>query len=223
MKLLRKFESWPDRVQMVPVIGPKNEDGFLFLHLNAWPQTQNMNFDLVISNISKHVSLDAEEREFFTSLWRLRSLRSGDMLLREGDVCKYQSFVVKGCLKTYYLDEMGLEHIIDFSIEEWWADDLFSFLTQTASKSNIEAIEDTDILQISKADLELLYQKVPKFERFFRILFQNAYIAQKEQINLALSASARERYLLFIQKNHTLKNGSLKKTLRLTWASRLSF
>ena len=122
------------------------------------------------------------------------------MLLREGDICKYQSFVVKGCLKTYYLDEMGLEHIIDFSIEEWWADDLFSFLTQTASKSNIQAIEDTDILQISKADLELLYQKVPKFERFFRILFQNAYIAQKEQINLALSASARERYLLFIQK-----------------------
>jgi CRP-like cAMP-binding protein len=121
-------------------------------------------------------------------------------LLREGDICKYQSFVTKGCLKTYYLDEMGVEHIIDFSIEEWWADDLYSFLTQTASKSNIKAIEDTDILQIGKADLEILYQKIPKFERFFRVLFQNAYIAQKEQINLALSASAKERYLLFIKK-----------------------
>lgn len=163
-------------------------------------QTQDMNFDLLISNISRHVSLTAEESEFFTSLLRLRSLKSGELLLREGDVCKYQSFVIKGCLKTYYLDEMGLEHIIDFPIEEWWADDLYSFLTQTASKSNIKAIEDTDILQIGKADLELLYQKIPKFERFFRILFQNAYIAQKEQINLALSAPARERYLLFIQK-----------------------
>ncbi len=144
--------------------------------------------------------LTAEEREFFTSLLRLRSLANGEFLLREGDICKYQSFVIKGCLKTYYVDEMGLEHIIDFSIEEWWADDLYSFLTQTASKSNIKAIEDTDILQIGKPDLELLYQKVPKFERFFRILFQNAYIAQKEQINLALSAPARERYLLFIKK-----------------------
>jgi CRP-like cAMP-binding protein len=163
-------------------------------------QTQDMNFDLLISNISRHVSLTAEESEFFTSLLRLRSLKSGELLLREGDVCKYQSFVIKGCLKTYYLDEMGLEHIIDFPIEEWWADDLYSFLTQTASKSNIKAIEDTDILQIGKADLELLYQKIPKFERFFRILFQNAYIAQKEQINQALSAPARERYLLFIQK-----------------------
>jgi CRP-like cAMP-binding protein len=159
-----------------------------------------MSYDLLISSISKHISLAAEEVEFFTSMLKPRFLANGDFLLREGDVCKYESFVVNGCLKTYYLDENGFEHIIDFSIEEWWADDLYSLLTQTASKSNIKAIEDTDILQISKNDLELLYQKIPKFERFFRILFQNAYIAQRDQINLALSASAEERYLLFIKK-----------------------
>jgi len=159
-----------------------------------------MNFDLLISNISKHLSLAQEEIEFFNSLLRSKSLANGEFLLREGDICKYESFVVKGCVKTYYLDEMGIEHIIDFSIEEWWADDLYSLLTQTPSKSNIKAIEDTEVLQIGKADLELLYQKIPKFERFFRILFQNAYITQREQINLALSASARDRYLLFIKK-----------------------
>ena len=161
---------------------------------------QDMNFDLLISNILRHLSLTREEIEFFTSLLRSKSLTDGEFLLREGDVCKCESFVVKGCLKTYYLDEMGIEHIIDFSIEEWWADDLYSLLTQTPSKSNIKAIEDTDVLQIGKLDLELLYQKIPKFERFFRILFQNAYITQREQINLALSASAQERYLLFIKK-----------------------
>jgi CRP-like cAMP-binding protein len=161
---------------------------------------QDMSFDLLIANISKHISLTAEEIEFFTSLLKSKSLANGEFLLREGDVSKYESFVVKGCLKTYYLDENGLEHIIDFSIEEWWADDLYSFLTQTPSKSNIKAIEDTDIFRIGKTDLELLYQKIPKFERFFRVLFQNAYITQREQINLALSASARERYLLFIKK-----------------------
>jgi len=161
---------------------------------------QDMSFDLLISNISRHLSLTGEEIEFFTSLLRSKSLADGEFLLREGDVCKCESFVVKGCLKTYYLDEMRIEHIIDFSIEEWWADDLYSLLTQTPSKSNIKAIEDTDVLQITKTDLELLYQKIPKFERFFRILFQNAYITQREQINLALSASARERYLLFIKK-----------------------
>lgn len=159
-----------------------------------------MSFDLLISSISRHISLTAEEVEFFTSLLKSKSLANGEFLLREGDVCKYESFVVRGCLKTFYLDDNGLEHIMDFSIEDWWADDLYSFLTQTASKSNIKAIEDTHILQIGKTDLELLYKKIPKFERFFRILFQNAYITQREQINQALSASARERYLLFIKK-----------------------
>lgn len=159
-----------------------------------------MSFDLLISSISRHISLTKEEIEFFTSLLKSKSLATGEFLLREGDICKYESFVTKGCLKTYYQDENGFEHIIDFSIEEWWADDLYSLLTQTASKSNIKAIEDTDILQISKTDLELLYQKIPAFERFFRILFQNAYITQREQINLALSASAEERYLLFLKK-----------------------
>src|SRR5215471_11468151 len=159
-----------------------------------------MNFDLLISNISRHISLAAEEIEFFRSLLKSKTLPNGEYLLREGDVCKYESFVTEGCLKTFYIDENGFEHIIDFSIEEWWADDLYSLLTQTPSKSNIKAIEDTTILQISKTDLELLYQKIPKFERFFRILFQNAYITQREQINLALSASAEERYLLFLKK-----------------------
>lgn len=161
---------------------------------------RDMSFDLLISSISKRISLTIEEISFFTSLLKSKFLANGEFLLREGDICKHESFVVKGCLKTYYLDENGLEHIIDFSIEEWWADDLYSLLTQTASKSNIKAIEDTEILQIGKNELELLYQKIPKFERFFRILFQNAYIAQRDQINLALSASAEERYLLFLKK-----------------------
>jgi CRP-like cAMP-binding protein len=159
-----------------------------------------MNFELLISSISRHISLTGEEVEFFTSLLKPKSLKNGEFLLREGDLCKYKTFVVKGCLKTYYQDENGFEHIIDFSIEDWWADDLYSFLTQTPSTSNIKAIEDTDVLQIGKTDLALIYQKIPKFERFFRILFQNAFITQREQINLALSASAEERYLLFIKK-----------------------
>lgn len=157
-------------------------------------------FSLLISNISRHISLTAEEIEFFTSILKSKSLANGEFLLHEGDVCRYESFVTRGCLKNYYQDENGFEHIIDFLIEEWWADDLYSLLTQTASKSNIKAMEDTDVLQISKTDLEILYQKIPKFERFFRILFQNAYITQREQINLALSASAKERYLLFLKK-----------------------
>jgi CRP-like cAMP-binding protein len=159
-----------------------------------------MSFDLLLSNISRHISLGTEEIEFFISLLNSKSLKSGAFLLREGEVCRYESFINQGCLKTYYLDENGVEHIVDFLVEEWWADDLYSFFTGTPSTSNIKAIENTDVLQISKTNLELLYQKIPKFERFFRILFQNAYISQKVQINLMLSAPAEERYILFLKK-----------------------
>ena len=159
-----------------------------------------MNFDLLLSNLSKHISLTPEETEFFASRLNSRSLETGAFLLREGDVCRHATFITKGCLKSYHLDETGIEHIVDFLVEEWWADDLYSFFTGTAARSNIKAIENTDVLQISKTDLELLYQKIPKFERFFRILFQNAYISQRDQINSILSATAEERYILFLKK-----------------------
>jgi CRP-like cAMP-binding protein len=159
-----------------------------------------MNIELLLANFSKHISLTVAEMDFLTPLLKSKSLATGDFLLREGEICKYESFVTKGCVKTYYQDENGFEHIIDFSIEEWWADDLFSLLTQTPSRTSIKAIEPTDVLQIGKSDLERLYQKIPKFERFFRILFQNAYITQREQINLTLSAPAEERYRLFLKQ-----------------------
>ena len=170
-----------------------------------------MKSELLISNLSKHISLDSDETEFFISLLKSKSLKSGEFLIHEGDICRYESFVTNGCLKAYYESEDGAEHILDFLIEEWWADDLYSFLTQTPSKSSVKAIEDTELLQISKDDLETLYQKVPKFERFFRLLFQKAYITQRDQINQMLSVPAEERYIQFLKrKPYALKRFSQK-------------
>lgn len=165
-----------------------------------------MSAQLLISNIQKQISLHPDEIDFFVSLLKSKSIKAGEFLIREGDVCKHESFITRGCLKAYHESDQGVEHILDFLIEEWWADDLYSFLTQTPSKSFIKAIEDTEVLQISKDDLEALYQKVPKFERFFRLLFQRAYISQREQINQMLSVPAEERYIQFLkQKPYALK------------------
>jgi CRP-like cAMP-binding protein len=154
----------------------------------------------LLSSLSKHISLNSEETSYFNSLLTFKRLKAGEFLLREGEVCKYESFIVTGCLKSYYTDENGTEHIVDFLVEEWWADDLYSFFTGKPASSNIKAIEDSELLQISKPNLEILYQRVPQFERFFRILFQNAYISQKEQINGMLSTSAEDRYRAFLEK-----------------------
>jgi CRP-like cAMP-binding protein len=170
-----------------------------------------MNTQLLISNVSRHVSLSAEEIAFFVSLLKPQTLKGGEFLIREGEICKHESFVTRGSLKAYYVDDDGVEHVLDFLVEEWWADDLYSFLTQTPSKSSVKAIEDSELLQISKEDLERLYQRVPKFERFFRLLFQKAYISQRDQINQMLSVTAEERYIQFLKKKpYALKRFSQK-------------
>lgn len=158
-----------------------------------------MNSSLLILSLSKQITLTEEEKDFFISLLKKKVLKKGEFLLREGEVCWNDSFVVKGSLKNYFVDENGFEHVIDFLIEDWWANDLFSLFTQSPSKSYIRAIEDSEVLQISKENLDILFLKIPKFERFFRILFQNAYIAQQKQIMSTLSADAEERYLSFLK------------------------
>jgi len=158
------------------------------------------------AHLEKYVSLTSAEFEVFSALLRLTTLKKDEFLLYSGDVCKFETFVTKGCLKSFYEDENGFQHIQDFLIEGWWAEDLYSFFTKTPSHSSIRAIENTRVIQISKNNLEKLYEKVPKFERFFRLLFQRAYIAQREQINSILSTPANERYLNFLTQKPYAEN-----------------
>lgn len=159
-----------------------------------------MSEEPIIKNISQHIQLDDREVDYFLSLLQPRTIRRKEYLLRSNEVCKYESFITKGCLRTYTIDNTGLEHIVMFAVEEWWTGDLYSFLTQTPGNFIIDALEDTELLQISKDDLEKLYECVPKFERFFRLILQNAFVAQQQRINQNLSFTAEERYLYFIKK-----------------------
>lgn len=153
-----------------------------------------MNPDPILQNIARHIQLDPNEIELFISLLQHKTIKRKEFLLRQGDVCKSESFILKGCLRTYTLDSNGFEHIVQFGVEDWWMGDLYSFLTQTPTAYFIDALEDTEVVQINKENLNLLYEQVPKFERFFRLLFQNAYIAQQNRINQNLSYTAEQRY-----------------------------
>ena len=159
-----------------------------------------MSEEPIIKNISQHIQLDEREVDYFLSLLQPRAIKRKEYLLRPNEVCKYESFITKGCLRTYTIDNTGLEHIVMFAVEDWWTGDLYSFLTQTPGNFIIDALEDTELLQISKSDLEKLYEEVPKFERFFRIILQNAFVAQQQRINQNLSYTAAERYLHFIKR-----------------------
>lgn len=159
-----------------------------------------MNTELIIQNISRHIRLDSTETDFFLSLLQSKNIKKKNFLLREGNICKTENFIVKGCLRTYSIDEEGTEHIVMFGIEDWWVGDLYSFLTNMPSRFFIDALEDTEVLQISKPDLETLYERIPKFERFFRLIIQNAFIAQQNRIHQNLAYTAEQRYLDFVQR-----------------------
>jgi cAMP-binding proteins - catabolite gene activator and regulatory subunit of cAMP-dependent protein kinases len=152
----------------------------------------------IINNLRRHIEPAPEELEIFLSLAQSRSINRKETLLKEGDIARHQYFVVNGCLRTYTIDPSGKEHILMFAPEDWWCSgDLYSFLSGQPSTNNLEALEPTTVLQISKENLDTLYNRAPKFERFFRILFQNAFVFHQNRINTNLSQPAEGRYDLF--------------------------
>lgn len=159
-----------------------------------------MKEDIILKNIGRYINLDNIEVDFFISLLQSKTIKKKEFLLHADEICRHESFVTNGCLRTYTIDNNGFEHIGQFAIEDWWTGDLLSFLTQTPATFFIDALEDTEVLQISKHNLETLYERVPKFERFFRILFQNSLVTQIQRVNQNISNTAEERYVNFIKK-----------------------
>ena len=154
----------------------------------------------LIQNLTKYVTLTPEEIEIIQSLFAYRKFRKRQYVQQQGDVTRLETFVLKGITRTYEVDDAGQEHVVQFGVEDWWVGDLYSFLTETPTTFNIDCLEDTEVLQITKQDLEQLYQRVPKMERHFRILVQNAFIATTRRLATSLSRSAAERYEDFIKR-----------------------
>ncbi len=150
--------------------------------------------ELLYKKITEIISISEEEFNFCKTLFVPKKLRKRQFLLQEGDVCKYTTFVTKGLLKSYTIDNKGTEHILQFAFEGWWIADLYSFLTEQASLFNIEAIENCELLLITKFSREQLLNKVPSFERYFRILVENNLIATQKRLMGNLSETAEEKY-----------------------------
>jgi CRP-like cAMP-binding protein len=151
-------------------------------------------FELLFQKFDEKMSLTGEEKELCKTFFQSKKLRRKQYLLQEGDPCKYISFVEKGILRSYTIDEKGLEHIIQFAFEGWWISDQYSFLTGEPSLYTIDALEECELLLLSKEAEEEMMEKIPKMERFFRILLQNSLIAMQRRIISSLSRSAEEKY-----------------------------
>lgn len=162
-------------------------------------------YGLVLKNVERHIQLTEAEQKIFTSLLKHRKIRKKQYLLQAGEICRYENFVTKGLVRAYTVDDKGQEHVAMFGMEEWWISDLYSFLTNTPATQHIDALEDSEILCIEKPDLEKLYIEIPKFERFFRVLMQNAFVANQQRVLASISQTAEEQYYAFIKKYPTLE------------------
>lgn len=160
----------------------------------------------LIQEIKKHIDLTTEDEELITTAFRHKKVRRNQVLVQPPDIAVYEHFVISGCLVQYYLDDNGIQHTLLFAPEGWWTTDLPSFLTGQESKYHIEALEDSELLIISKQLLDKLLVKIPSLNNFFRVLYQNAVMAQEERLLNVLSTKVEERYLRFVKKYPQLQN-----------------
>jgi CRP/FNR family transcriptional regulator, anaerobic regulatory protein len=157
------------------------------------------NIDPLLDYFNKFIPLNSEEKRLVTGLFKHRLYRKRQYLLHEGEVCTQFYFVVRGCLRMYKIDEKGGTHILQFAGENYWINDLGSFHGVKPSALNIDALEDTVVLQISRDDLISLYLQAPKFDRIFRVLLENSFIRLQQRLLQNISSTAEERYETFLE------------------------
>jgi CRP/FNR family transcriptional regulator len=157
-----------------------------------------MALENLLMHIQKFVPLTDEEEKLLLSYLRCFSVKKKEHILKEGQICMANYFVAKGCLRLYYITEEGTEQIVQFAIDNWWLSDLMSLDVQKPSQFNIQAVEVSDIVAVDKKIQEELFAKLPKMERYFRIVLQKAYAASVMRFRYIFTQSAEERFQHFI-------------------------
>jgi len=157
-------------------------------------------FDLLYKNISRYISLSDEKFSQFSAPFQLKSFKKKETVLKEGDYCLFEGFVLSGCFKIYYLNEDGFEQTLYFAVKGWWITDLDSLINGVPSTLNIETLMDSEVLMISKKDKEKLYETMPQIEKLFRIMNQQSTVALQRRILSLTGKTADKRYLEFLEK-----------------------
>jgi CRP-like cAMP-binding protein len=156
-------------------------------------------FELLHKKLSAVIDISDADLDQLKTSFVPKKLRKRQYLLQEGDICKYQGFVEKGLLRSYTVDEKGSEHILQFASEGWWVADLSSYLSEEPSFLNIEALEDAELLLISKIEWEASMKKIPALEHYFRIILQNHLISTQKRLLQSLAETAEEKYNRFLK------------------------
>lgn len=155
-------------------------------------------YETYFRNFNQKVPLTESEQALIKDHLSVKKLRKKQYLLQEGDACKTIAFVEKGTLRSYTVGNNGVEHIVQFAVEGWFISDLYSFSTGEPATHNIDAIEDSELVLISKSANDELLKQCPKYESFTRQLMTGAYLALQKRLHAVISQTIEERYESFM-------------------------
>ena len=151
-------------------------------------------YERYFQHFNEKVPLTEDEQEFIKNYLTVKKLRKRQYLLQEGDVCKCVAFVEKGALRLYRVNEDGSEHILAFALEGFFITDLYSFLTNETSTYNIDAIEDSELVLITRSASDELRKLSSKYQEFIFQETSEAYIQLGRRITSIISLGLEERY-----------------------------
>jgi CRP-like cAMP-binding protein len=154
----------------------------------------------IIKNITDVVALHDNEMDKILSVLEERDFNKKEFVLSAGDVCRFQTYVMSGCLRIFYANPAGEEYNVKFAVENWWSFDLESFAVQTPAFYSIQALENSRCFQISKANHDRLCEQVPAMEKFTRTLYQNSYIMLQHRLTQNLYQTGEDKYEAFVAK-----------------------
>jgi CRP-like cAMP-binding protein len=157
-------------------------------------------FEIFKEYISQKTTLTEAEYAKIEAVCIYKKLRKRQYLLQEGDVWKYNAFITKGLVRFYSVDESGRENIVSFAKENWWTGDRASLLTGEPSKNNIDAIEDTELILITKTNFDRLCQEIPALNDMVNAIINKSFISSQNRIHSAIAFTAEQKYLDFVQK-----------------------
>lgn len=145
-------------------------------------------------HLQKFIPISEQEIRRFCDFFTPKEVQKKAFLLREGEVCKFEAFVLKGLFKVFHINDKGDEQILFFAVEDWWVTDFDSFDTQTPSQLHIQALEDSQILLISKENKDKALQEIPILHQLFHRMAKKTCAALQRRMIDNLSKNADERY-----------------------------
>jgi len=157
--------------------------------------------DLFKKHIEKFIVINEEEFSEVLSFFQVEQVQKKQNLMMEGQVCKYHYFVLRGCLRKFFVNEKGIEQTTEFAIENWWLTDNKAFEQRLPTEFFIQAVEPSEVLRIDNLSQEQLLQAFPKMERYFRFIYQRAFAASQMRIKYLYGLS-KEAFYHHLNEQH---------------------